>query len=149
MAGFTHLGNRGSAPEIRRDPVEPLGVEQADQASKDADEGEPSELRRIAEAVRAHVAEKGTETLDRSEDGIAHRRGDETGQQSSGVEVVAVEDLGCKHGATERRTKDRSDARADARRHRDAPVGRVQLEHARKQGPEPRADLARRTFTSA
>ena len=149
MAGFTHLGSRGIPAEDLGDAVEALGVEEPDQATEDADEREPPELGGVVEVVGPDVAEEGSEALDRSEDGVADRRGDEARQQRGGVEVVAVEDLRGQDGAAERRAEDGSDARSDSRRHGDTPVGGLQLEHPREERPEAGTDLAGRALPPA
>ena len=83
----------------------------------------------VAEVVAADVAEQGCEALDRAEDHIADRRGDEARQERGRFEVVAVEDLGRQHRPAQRRPEDGPDARTDAGGHGDATVGRFEVEH--------------------
>ena len=53
-------GERDPAEEVG-DPVEALGVEEADQPTQHADQGEPEEMGRIGEVVAAGEAEQGRE----------------------------------------------------------------------------------------
>ena len=128
------------------DPVEALGVEEADDAAQHADQGEPEEPRGITEVVAAVEAEQRREAGGGAEDDVADGRGDEAGQERLDVEVVAVEDLGGQHRAAERRPEDGPDARADPGRHRHPGIAGAEVELAGQEGSEAGTDLTGRSL---
>jgi len=113
---------RREATEQVAEAVEAAGVEEADEAATDSDEGEPGQLEGMAQSRGVHVAEDRCVTLEGAEHRVGDDQGDDGRDQRPDLDVVAVDDLGGEYRPPERRLEDGADPRPDAHRDRDAAI---------------------------
>ncbi len=149
-------GDRRFRPAWWRPGAEPVSeaievadVEQPDEPAGDADQGVPGKLCRVAEGERGLDPEDRGEAFHGAEDRIGDDRGDERRDERVRLDVVAVQELGTEHGATERCPEDRPDAGRHAHGDRDPRVAGVEVEDPPEEGPEPGADLGGRSLATA
>ena len=100
----------------------------------------------IRKSVVPDIAEEGPKAFDRLEDDEADHRRDKARQQRRRIKVVTVEDLRRQHCPTEGSAEDGPDARPDARRHSDPPVGRFEVKSTSQERAKPGADLTGGAF---